>query len=89
VSYDDVQHDRVVRGVEVVPVLMPAPRFQMHLHGTASEFPVMEEDQGVREIGAQSVRPRSAVDYTYRFPLDGDEILGYLATVPRSAEENL
>jgi hypothetical protein len=49
----------------------------------------MEEDQGVREIGAQSVRPRSAVDYTYRFPLDGDEILGYLATVPRSAEENL
>jgi hypothetical protein len=59
---DNVEHDIVIRGIEVMTVVVPAARRMMELDASALERAAVEHDHRVAEIGSESVRPVPAVD---------------------------
>ena len=59
---DDMEDHGVVRGIEVVPVIAPAPGPQVDLDAAGAQFASGEEDQRIAEIRTETVTPGAAVD---------------------------
>jgi hypothetical protein len=85
---DDMQDNRIVRGVKVMAVIAPAPRLQVDLYRAAAQLPFIEEDQCVCEVWTEAVGPRPSVNDSDRFPTGGSEGFGDFPTVPSRAERN-
>jgi len=59
---DKMEHDRVVRGIEMVPMIAPATGAQVDLDAAGAELPSVEENERVPKIGPETVTPRSAMN---------------------------
>ena len=59
---DQMEHDRVIRGIEVVPVIAPAPGAQVDLDAAGAKLPSVKKNERVAKIGPETVTPRAAVN---------------------------
>jgi hypothetical protein len=57
-----MENDRVISGIEMVPVISPAAGAQVNLDAACAKLPSVEEDERVAKIRPQTVTPRPAVN---------------------------
>jgi len=57
-----MKDDRVIRGIEMVPVIAPTAGADVDLEATSTKLPSVEKNECVTKIGPQAVTPRSAVN---------------------------
>jgi hypothetical protein len=57
-----MEDDRVIRGIEMVPVIPPAAGAQVDLDAACAKLPSIDENERVSEIGPETVTPGTAVN---------------------------
>ena len=59
---DEMKNDRVIRRIEMVPVISPAACAQVDLDAAGAKLASVEEDQRIAKIRPETVTPGAAVD---------------------------
>jgi hypothetical protein len=59
---DEMENDRVIGGIEMVPVICPAAGAQVNLDAAGAELASVEEDERVAKIRPETVTPGTTVN---------------------------
>ena len=86
---DEMKNDRVIRGIEVVPVIDPAAGAQVDLDAASTKLSSIEEDERVAKIRPQTVTPGAAVNDLQRNAVGRGKARRYRTRMPGGAQRDL
>jgi hypothetical protein len=86
---DEMKDDRVIRGIEMVPVIAPTAGAEVDLDATGTKLPSVEKNECVAKIGPETVAPRSAVNDLQGNAVDRVKAGRYRSRVPGGTEGDL
>src|SRR5688500_7176838 len=83
---NEMEYDRVIRGIEMMPVIVPAAGPQMDLDAAGAQLTTVEEDERVAKIGSQTVAPGAAVNDLQRNTVSRSKARRYRSRMPGGAD---
>lgn len=86
---DEMENDRVIRGIEVVSMIGPAAGPQVNLDAAGAKLTSVEEDERITKIRTETVTPRPAVNDLQRNAVSRDQACRYRSLMPGGAERDL
>src|SRR5215212_6928183 len=86
---DEMKDDRVIRGVEMVPVIDPAAGAQVDLDATGAQLASVKENERVAKIRSETVAPGTPVNDLQRNALGRGKAGGHGSRMPGGTEGNL
>jgi hypothetical protein len=86
---DEMENDRVIGGIEVVPMIGPAAGPQVNLDAAGAKLTSVEEDERVAKIGPETVTPRPTVNDLQRIAVSRGKARRYRSRMPSGAERDL
>src|SRR5688500_173611 len=86
---DQMEHDRVIRGIEVVPVIAPAPGAQVDLDAAGAKLPSVKKDERVAKIRPETVTPRAAVNDLQGNAVNRVKSVWHCSRMPGGTERDL
>jgi hypothetical protein len=86
---DEMENDRVIRGIEMVTVISPAAGAEVDLDATGAKLTSVEEDERVAKIRPQTVTPGAAVNDLQRNAVGRGKAPRYRTRMPGGAERDL
>ncbi len=86
---DEMEDDRVIRGIEMVPMIAPAAGAQVDLDAAGAKLSAIEEDERVAKIGPETVAPGPAMHDLERNAVSCAKSRRHCSGMPGGAEGDL